>query len=41
MTHHPPELEVFASILDAQSAPMRDAFNYLTVQAGKMCLTYC
>ena len=42
MTTLPPELAVFASILDAQSAPVRDAFNYclclLMVEPGEMRL---
>ena len=42
MTDVPPELASFASLLDAQPAPVRDAFNYclclLMAQAGKMCL---
>jgi hypothetical protein len=42
MTDLPPELDAFASILDAQPAPVRDAFQYclclLMVEAGKMRL---
>jgi hypothetical protein len=39
MSGFPPELSAFASLLDAQPAPVRDAFNYclalLMVEAGK------
>jgi hypothetical protein len=42
MTQLPPELDAFASILDAQPAPVREAFQYclclLMVEAGKMRL---
>ena len=38
----PPELAAFSYLLDAQPAPMRDAFHYclcvLMVEAGKMRL---
>jgi hypothetical protein len=38
----PPDLTAFASLLDAQPAPVRDAFNHclclLMVEAGKMRL---
>jgi hypothetical protein len=38
-TDLPPELAAFASLLDAQPAPVREAFNYclapLMVEAGK------
>jgi hypothetical protein len=42
MTTLPPELAAFSYLLDAQPAPVRDAFNYclclLMAQAGKMHL---
>jgi hypothetical protein len=42
MTTLPPELAAFEYLLDAQPAPMRDAFHYclclLMVEAGKMRL---
>jgi hypothetical protein len=42
MTHLPSELAAFSYLLDAQPAPVRDAFNYclclLMVEAGKMHL---
>jgi hypothetical protein len=42
MTTLPPELAAFSYLLDAQPAPMRDAFHYclclLMVEAGKMRL---
>ena len=42
MTTLPPELAAFSYLLDAQPAPMRDAFHYclcvLMVEAGKMHL---
>jgi hypothetical protein len=42
MTTLPPQLDAFASILDAQPAPVREAFQYclclLMVEAGKMRL---
>ena len=42
MTTLPPELAAFSYLLDAQPAPVRDAFHYclclLMVEAGKMRL---
>ena len=42
MTTLPPELAAFSYLLDAQTPPVRDAFNYclclLMAQAGKMRL---
>jgi hypothetical protein len=42
MTDLPPELAAFASLLDAQPAPVREAFRYCLalamVEAGKACL---
>jgi hypothetical protein len=41
-TELPPELQDFASFLDAQSGPVRDAFAYclclMMIEAGKMRL---
>jgi hypothetical protein len=38
----PPELAAFSYLIDAQPAPVRDAFHYclclLMVEAGRMCL---
>ena len=43
MSELPPELEGFASLLDAQPGPVRDAFTYclclMMVESGKMRLT--
>ncbi len=43
MNELPPELAVFASLLDAQPQPVREAFQYclclMMVESGKMKLT--
>jgi hypothetical protein len=42
MTDLPPEFSAFASLIDAQPAPVREAFRYCLalamVEAGKACL---
>ena len=42
MTNLPPELSALASLVDAQPAPVREAFRYCLalamVEAGKACL---